>query len=1149
MSKNKPFGSTLAILYYLFITILSSISQTTHAANPIDTLPPGHWYEIPHSKIRSVLSPLSLSNGIFGANGPVSIVTTWNGGAYDSKRDRYIVWGGGHADYAGNEVYVFDLSTLQWIRLNDPSPASALTVDQPYYADGKPSARHTYDYTLYVPNIDRFCSIGGAALRGTGNGSAPNVDCFNFDTLQWERKADTYYWGIGARAAYHPGNGRVYALGSGGCGPIWCTSQMGEWDPVANVWQAPNKDLFYGSDGDLAYTYGLSVAIDPIRQKLYAIGQGLMLSYDLTVAHGKKAVITPLGASEIIGAYSPGLAYDPVSKNLVAWSGGQIVYTYDPDTNTWTQVSPASTNTVIPTAAAVNGTHNRFQYIPSKNAFIVVNSIDENVYVFKLPASSLKPVVSLTLSSPMTQTAAPFTLGQAFRQGDIPSGMTVSATIPNFQAVIKTRWPDGSAQFAILSGRANLQANVPLKIDLSAGPATPSTPALTEQDLHNFGANAQIAFQGIGSVLLSDLIGQSGAYDPAAHRWHAGKVQDWLQGPEMSSWIYAAPLGTDPSLSAWYEVRLWKDGQIEIIPWIENGYLLKPGATQKDGLVGVTVNGVSRFSATLSLPHHTRTLLASGNRLSYWMGADPQVTFRHDTDYLQQTKLVPHYAAKTAPASPLFTRLPSTFTPLAQGAFPNASGQTGYHPSIGLLPEWDVAYLSTGGDPRALSAIAIQAYLAGRHGIHYRDEKTNRPPAFSSHPNLVLNDTGYNSGISSVGVSSTNQYTASTSGAVPAKWATSHAPSVGYMAYLLYGQFYFMEETEFAATVVYLKQTDTVRELSKGIMETATGANTTRGAAWALRTLLHASLATPDDDGLKKEYRNTLDENFAHYHSRYVASPNNPQGVAQPYSDYTAGDGVYMHATWMEDFLTAAFGYILDTQAITPAVQAKARQFFRWKAQSVIGRLGTGGAGEYDFRDAAQYYEAVAPSDTANWVSGTGPWYADWGGNYQASLGAQAGTALPNQLRGAYFPDATGYWGNLQPAIAYAVIHQVPGAQAAYARMTGASNWNQFLANENNDPVWSVVPSASPTLPPTTNPPAVNPPTLAFTATPLLQGASTLTWSATGANACTASGGWSGAQPVSGRLNLTGLNTRQTYTLTCTGSGGTVSQTVTVTAP
>ncbi|MDD5034393.1 MAG: hypothetical protein PHE55_06510, partial [Methylococcaceae bacterium] len=42
---------------------------------------------------------------------------------------------------------------------------------------------------------------------------------------------------------------------------------------------------------------------------------------------------------------------------------------------------------------------------------------------------------------------------------------------------------------------------------------------------------------------------------------------------------------------------------------------------------------------------------------------------------------------------------------------------------------------------------------------------------------------------------------------------------------------------------------------------------------------------------------------------------------------------------------------------------------------------------------------------------------------------------------------------------------------------------------------------------------------------------------------------WSGAQPVSGRLNLTGLNTRQTYTLTCTGSGGTVSQTVTVTAP
>jgi hypothetical protein len=44
------------------------------------------------------------------------------------------------------------------------------------------------------------------------------------------------------------------------------------------------------------------------------------------------------------------------------------------------------------------------------------------------------------------------------------------------------------------------------------------------------------------------------------------------------------------------------------------------------------------------------------------------------------------------------------------------------------------------------------------------------------------------------------------------------------------------------------------------------------------------------------------------------------------------------------------------------------------------------------------------------------------------------------------------------PAIAYAVHHNVPGALAAYNRMTGASNWSQLTADFSKAPVWSVVP-------------------------------------------------------------------------------------------
>jgi hypothetical protein len=61
-------------------------------------------------------------------------------------------------------------------------------------------------------------------------------------------------------------------------------------------------------------------------------------------------------------------------------------------------------------------------------------------------------------------------------------------------------------------------------------------------------------------------------------------------------------------------------------------------------------------------------------------------------------------------------------------------------------------------------------------------------------------------------------------------------------------------------------------------------------------------------------------------------------------------------------------------------------------------------------------------------------------------------------LRGAYYPDPTSYWANLQPALAYAVQHNVPGAQAAYNRMVTAPNWGELVNGFNSAPVWSVAP-------------------------------------------------------------------------------------------
>ncbi len=57
----------------------------------------------------------------------------------------------------------------------------------------------------------------------------------------------------------------------------------------------------------------------------------------------------------------------------------------------------------------------------------------------------------------------------------------------------------------------------------------------------------------------------------------------------------------------------------------------------------------------------------------------------------------------------------------------------------------------------------------------------------------------------------------------------------------------------------------------------------------------------------------------------------------------------------------------------------------------------------------------------------------------------------------------------------------------------------------------------------------------------------TIKWTSTKANSCTASGDWSGSKSTSGSEPRSGLTTSKTYTITCSGNGGTASDSVTVT--
>lgn len=664
------------------------------------------------------------------------------------------------------------------------------------------------------------------------------------------------------------------------------------------------------------------------------------------------------------------------------------------------------------------------------------------------PPSPLTGTSTLRLKSMQGGEGVPFSLGYAFRQGDVPAGRFITASaqeIRGFQAVVKNRWRDGSVKFAVLSGLVDLSPGVERELSIGWTDVAPERGALTIDDLKATGVSASVTLGSYGSATWEG----SG--------WNAA-FMSWVSGPEMSSWIFRQPVGADPHLVAWLEVRLYRNGAVEILPWIENGYLLKQSPGERAGTASFSLNGTLRFSGSLNLFSHTRAVLASGQQLSHWLAADPKLSFRHDTGYLQLTRLVPAYRAVIPSGAELWNRISTIYTPLGKHDFPSEMGTAGFHPSIGPLPEWDVAYLASGGDERAWRAVQINGYAAGRYGTHFRDELTNRAPSLSDHPNLVLDSS---SGISGTGASTQNQYTPAASGGTAPRFATTHMPSIGYFAYLVTGRWYFLDEMQLVASAALLKQTDGVREYTKGIVQTAVGANTVRGAAWAIRAITQAASMTPDDDtALKTSLVGIIENNVGWYHSRYAAIASNPLGVVEPYGgDFSSGDNKLEAALWQDDFFTWAFANIKSHELVGSAKDTNLAAFLEWKFGSIIGRLGLNQPGYWSFRNAAIYYAPIAPSESLDWGGGTGPWYADWGQAYAATgLGYDAG----NTLLGSYITGsglATSYWGNLQPAIAYAVEFGASGALDAYNRMVSAANWEAAAAYFNNDsPVWSVRP-------------------------------------------------------------------------------------------
>jgi hypothetical protein len=355
------------------------------AAHALDSLKPGHWFEVPDSHLEKVgfkwPAGVKYSVNSIGLKG---IMTCWSGGAYDPKRDRLIVWGGGHYAYAGNEVYAFDAKRLKWERLSDPSlqtDVEGKCERDGVYPDGLPRSCHTYDYVEYVPSLDRFCSFGVGATFPLTVGVDPKklpTWAFNFETREWEKKG-LIPWRVHS-SALDPVTGQV-----------WVRARMrpyiAQWNPLEDAWTIRSKGL---PGGDC---WAVST-VDPVGRKMYTIGHEYFWGYDIA-AEGliTQEDVKSTGPQDLVRTkVGPAVDYDPVLDRFVCWAGGTDVFTLNLEKLEWKKVAAAAGNKATPTPPCKNGTFGRWRYVPSMNAYIVVNSVDTNVLFYRLSRREEQPV-------------------------------------------------------------------------------------------------------------------------------------------------------------------------------------------------------------------------------------------------------------------------------------------------------------------------------------------------------------------------------------------------------------------------------------------------------------------------------------------------------------------------------------------------------------------------------------------------------------------------------------------------------------------------------------------------------------------------------------------------------------------------------------
>jgi hypothetical protein len=297
-----------------------------------------------------------------------------------------VVHGGGHGNYAGDEVYAFgplDGNSPSWSRLRDPAIPAPSGVGED--GSGNPVSTHTYQSMVYIGNgaNNGMLRIGGAATYPSA-GSTLLSHYYDFTVASpntnqpWSKKADAL--GPADVCALDPVNNNIWShshnLGGNGNNVQFYSVGSNTYDSVG--FKSP-------SFGSLT----ASSAIDYTRN-VWAIYGDSGLNFLTTQASfsgfsADYTTPTVSGTAPNSGGRK-GILYDPVDDQFVVWDdGGKKLWFLKNTAGSWAWTNTTPASGAIPGAAAASGIFGKFRYavIGGARGYLLLPSSGSNVFFYR----------------------------------------------------------------------------------------------------------------------------------------------------------------------------------------------------------------------------------------------------------------------------------------------------------------------------------------------------------------------------------------------------------------------------------------------------------------------------------------------------------------------------------------------------------------------------------------------------------------------------------------------------------------------------------------------------------------------------------------------------------------------------------------------